>query len=555
MSRASATRRARPRETDHSTSSTHAASSTAKRPNTPKPKMSNTTKSKRPKTSDKTNPKPVKKPKAKTAKRSRLAKLGLRSRITFAFALTSLLLSTIISLATLGLTRQNLVRGHEVTSFSVFVNNGRRVLNELTAETDDEGRRAIVERLGRTSRTFPLLRVGDAWTAADPLVFGSESVPTSLLELVDTGTPARMRTRIDDRTVNVSALPISGTGIEAAYFEAAPLDHIEGTLDTLAVILLGVAAMGTLVSALLGSWAARRLLNPLMKVCAAAEALADGALDTRLMPPGSDPDLGSLAASFNGMASALEDRIARDARFASAVGHELRSPLMTLTASVEVLANNSDKLSERGRIALDLLTNDIAHFHRLVEDLLEINRYDVGIADLRAEPVDVVEFVRQAVAMAISHHSNTKVECTIAPGAEGTTLWADKRRLGQVVANLVDNAAKYGNGEVRVSVERRKDRLLLSVEDNGPGIVVEEREVIFDRFNRGSVGSRRGHNSGSGLGLALVSEHVGLHQGRVWAEDRPDAVTGARFVVELPISEDSTGSNADTRDQPGGRST
>ena len=471
--------------------------------------------------------------------RPRLVKLGLRSRITFAFALTSLLLSTIISLTTLGLTRQNLVRGHDVTSFSVFVNNGRRVLNELTAETDDEGRRAIVERLGQASGTFPLLRVGGAWTAADPLVFGRESVPIPLLEFVDTGAPARMRVRINDRTAIVSALPISGTGIEAAYFEAAPLDHIEGTLDTLAAILLGVAAMGSLLSALLGSWAARRSLNPLMKVCAAAEALADGALDTRLKPPSNDPDLNSLAASFNGMASALEDRIARDARFASAVSHELRSPLMTLTASVEVLSNNSGKLSKRGRIALDLLANDITHFHRLVEDLLEINRYDVGIADLRAEPVDVVEFVQQAV----SHHSNTEVGVTIAPGTEGTVLWADKRRLGQVVANLVDNAAKYGNNEVSVSVESRDGRLILSVEDNGPGIAEEEREVIFDRFNRGSLGSRRGHNSGSGLGLALVTEHVGLHRGRVWTEDRPDAEPGARFVVELPITDDSDDSD------------
>ena len=76
----------------------------------------------------------------------------------------------------------------------------------------------------------------------------------------------------------------------------------------------------------------------------------------------------------------------------------------------------------------------------------------------------------------------------------------------------------------------------LGVEDNGPGVVPAERKLIFDRFHRGRAGGRRGRDSGSGLGLALVAEHVGLHGGRVWVEDRPDAIRGARFVVELPVA-------------------
>lgn len=458
-------------------------------------------------------------------------RLGLRARITIAFAVSGLLLSSVLSLATLALARQNLLDERDSTSFSVFVNNGRRVRNELTSETDDEGRRAIVERLGQTSGTFPLLRVLGGWTAADPLVFGSESVPTSLLALVDAGTPARMRTKIGDSVVIVSALPIPGPGLEATYFEAAPLDEVEDTLEALAAILFGVAAGTTVLAAALGTWVARRLLKPLVDVRTAAESLAAGALDTRLDPP-ADADLASLTASFNEMARALEDRIARDARFASAVSHELRSPLMTLTASMEVLSNIADDLGERGRIALTLLADDISRFHRLVEDLLEINRYDVGTADLQAESVDVVEFVQHA----ISRSGTSGVDFHAATGSERAVLLADKRRLGQVVSNLVENAVKYGKGEIRVGVEPRGDRVLLSVEDDGAGVAVEERDLIFDRFSRGRSGSRRGRGSGSGLGLALVSEHVGLHGGRVWVEDRLDGLPGARFVVELPVS-------------------
>ena len=459
---------------------------------------------------------------------------GLRRRITSAFAVGGLLLASTISFATLALTRQNLLEERDETAFSVFANNGRRVRNELTAETDDEGRRAIVERLRQTSGTFPLLRVGDEWTSADPLVFNREAVPASLLELVEAGVPARMRTTIGVSTAIVSGVPIPGTPTNAIYFEAAPLDDIEDTLDALAIILFGVAAVTTLFAAAFGWWAAGRLLNPLFKVRTAAEALAAGALDTRLTPP-DDADLASLTASFNEMARALEERIARDARFASEVSHELRSPLMTLTASVEVLYNMADELGERGRTALDLLSDDISRFSRLVEDLLEINRYDVGTADLEAEEVHIVEFVQHAIFQ-FGLDSTAEVDFEAASGMEETVLMADKRRLGRVVSNLVENASKYGDGEVVVSLERVDGLVQLGVEDNGPGVVPAERRLIFDRFHRGRAGGRRGRDSGSGLGLALVAEHVGLHGGRVWVEDRPDSTPGARFVVELPVS-------------------
>ena len=460
---------------------------------------------------------------------------GLRRRITSAFAVGGLLLASTISFTTLALTRQNLLAERDETAFSVFAYNGRRVRNELTSETDDEGRRAIVERLRQTSGTFPLLRVGDEWTSADPLVFNREAVPASLLELVESGIPARMRTTIGASTAIVSAVPIPGTSTEAIYFEAAPLDDIEETLDTLAFVLFGVAAVTTMFAAAFGWWAAGRLLNPLFKVRTAAEALAAGALDTRLTPP-EDADLASLTASFNEMARALEERIARDARFASEVSHELRSPLMTLTASVEVLYNIADELGERGRTALDLLSDDISRFRRLVEDLLEINRYDVGTADLQAEEVHIVEFVQHAI-FEFGLDSTATVDFEAAPGMEDTVLMADKRRLGRVVSNLVENASKYGDGEVRVSLERLDGLVQLGVEDNGPGVILSERKLIFDRFHRGRAGGRRGRDSGSGLGLALVAEHVGLHGGRVWVEDRPNSTPGARFVVELPVAE------------------
>jgi len=115
---------------------------------------------------------------------------------------------------------------------------------------------------------------------------------------------------------------------------------------------------------------------------------------------------------------------------------------------------------------------------------------------------------------------------------------ADKRRLVRVIANLLDNARKYGGGPTRIELRRLPEGLLIAVEDAGPGVPVEERDLVFDRFSRGAGSSRRAGSEGVGLGLSLVAEHVALHRGTVWVEDRPDGDSGARFVVELPVNWD-----------------
>jgi two-component system, OmpR family, sensor histidine kinase MtrB len=111
---------------------------------------------------------------------------------------------------------------------------------------------------------------------------------------------------------------------------------------------------------------------------------------------------------------------------------------------------------------------------------------------------------------------------------------ADKRRLSRVIANLLDNAAKYGDGASRVELRRAGDAVLIAVEDQGPGVPPEDREAIFFRFNRGSSAGHRRGIDGVGLGLALVAEHIRLHGGAVWVEDRANGESGARFVIELP---------------------
>ncbi len=461
---------------------------------------------------------------------NRLDRLGLRARLTLFFAFGGLMLSATIALATLTLTRQNLLEQREETAFGVVTSNGLRVQARLTPEIDPEGLGSIIDSLSTTKGAYPLLRFGEFWAASDTQVFNSENVPETLLALVDQFDSGTMRTNLDGRPAVITGIPLPDR--DAVYFEAIFLDDVEDTLRALGLIVSGVAAASTVLAAAVGSWASRRTLTPLAEVRVAAESLAAGELDTRLEPP-ADADLASLTASFNEMAGALEDRIKRDSRFASEVSHELRSPLTTLNASVEVLNNSRDNFDERSQTALDLLTDDVHRFTLLVDDLLEISRYDVGSASLQAEEVNIAEFVRQAIGRSPLPDTTVITD----PAAETTIIVADKRRLAQVIANLVDNASKYGAGSITVMIDRQLDDVTITVIDDGPGVASSERFVIFDRFSRGSAGGRRGHDTGSGLGLSLVAEHVGLHGGSVWVEDRSDGLHGAQFVVSLPVGE------------------
>ena len=279
-------------------------------------------------------------------------------------------------------------------------------------------------------------------------------------------------------------------------------------------------------------------MRPLGVAATAAKAIAGGRLDTRLEPT-DDPDLSVLANSFNEMADSLQTRIERDTRFASDVSHELRSPLMTLSASVEVMDARRDEMPERAQAALDLLKSDVTRFKGLVEDLLEISRFDAGAVRLHKEELLAAEFVRNAVAVS----SLPATTVAVSPRAEMALINGDRRRLARVIANLIDNARVHGGGEPAVSIAELDGAshpvttIRIAVEDHGTGVPDDERELIFERFARGGSAGRRAGSDGAGLGLALVAEHVKMHDGRVWVTDRLDGEPGARFVIELPAEE------------------
>ncbi len=356
-------------------------------------------------------------------------------------------------------------------------------------------------------------------------------IPAGVLRIVAAGGVAEQRIVFNGEPSIVIGLPV--TGLDATYFEVSSLTDVEGTLNSLQVILGGTALAASLAGAALGWYSARRALQPLTDVSLAAASIAIGEFETRL-DARDDPDLASLTASFNDMVDALKARMERDGRFASDVSHELRSPLMTLAASVGVLEGRKHEMPEPARQAVDLLTHDVRRFERLVGDLLEISRIDVGAVVLDKSAVFLSEFLRFVVAQSRA----PDVRLDVRPQDTQLVVNVDKRRLAQAVTNLLDNAVKYADGPTSIGFRPAGSRVQIFVEDSGPGVRPDDRARIFDRFTRaGGDAGRRDVATGVGLGLSLVSEHIRLHGGSVNVVDRPDGRTGARFVIDLPIGE------------------
>ena len=274
----------------------------------------------------------------------------------------------------------------------------------------------------------------------------------------------------------------------ASYYEIVSLDELQSTLESLAVSLFGASLVTTLAGAALGYWISRRTLRPLSNVGVAAEAIAGGRLDTRL-EGGDDPDLEALVTSFNHMAQALEERIERDGRFASDVSHELRSPLMTLAASIEVLATRREEMpDESARAAVDLMAADIARFQQLVDDLLEISRFDAGAARLSLDEVSPVELVHQAVDAVDrprrADRGRPRPRRARRPGGQATPR-AGHRQPARQRREVRRRRHRRDRGPHATATSRSRSRT------PAPGVPAEDRELVFERFSRGAGGAGR----------------------------------------------------------------
>ena len=298
-------------------------------------------------------------------------------------------------------------------------------------------------------------------------------------------------------------------------------------LATSAWLTGGAALAFAVVLALL---ATRGVLGPVRELGRAARALGAGEMRTRVAVRGSD-ELADLARTFNTTAADLERHVTQlsameaDARrFVADVSHELRTPLTALVAVADVLDEEAGTLSEPAARAARLVSQEALNLTGLVNDLIEISRFDSGVAALAVDEVDVAELVDATLR---ARGWTERVDTELPPGV---TARLDPRRVDVVLANLVGNALRHGEPPVSVRLTADPRWIVLEVRDHGPGVDDAALPHVFDRFYKADAA--RARSEGSGLGLAIARENARLHEGDLTVANAPDG--GARFTLRLP---------------------
>ena len=450
--------------------------------------------------------------------RPALGPRGLRARIVLAFAFGALLVSAVLVVTTYVLARGYLLGQREdAATRASFVDADLLRTRLATSGTEI----ADVWTQLPSGSSEVVVRSGGSWYSSS-LDVGARDVPAELQELVASGSAGRVRASSADGPRLVVGVPLAGADLE--FYRIAPLVELQSVLRTLGAVLGAGALTATAAGAAFGIWASRRVVQPLDQVAAAATRIAGGEVSTRL-PPTDDPDLVAIVGSFNSMVDALAARIERDARFVGDVSHELRSPLTSLVTSVEVLCSRREELSSRSQQVLDLVERQLASFRTTLDDLLELARMDDAAA-AHQPPVVLGELVREVLAA-----TGRPPDLLASDEDARTVVAADKRGLQRAVRNLLDNADRHAGGTCCVRVERRGDSVVLTVDDAGSGVPLEDRERVFERFVRGP-GAARGSLPGAGLGLAIVAETAARHGGAAWCS--ASSCGGARMALSLP---------------------
>jgi signal transduction histidine kinase len=320
-----------------------------------------------------------------------------------------------------------------------------------------------------------------------------------------------------------------------AFYFVRQVDAIQAAIDQLRLALLIGALLLVGLALLTARILARGILAPVEEAGETAERIERGDLLARV-PVTSHDEFGTWADRFNRMADTLSETIRRleraqhqNRRFVADVSHELRTPLTALVAEASIVGEHLDGLPEESRRAAELLVADIGRLRSLVEELMELSRFDSDAEQVALEQVDLGRLVETV-------RSSRSPESRFVPPAPPVVVDADPRRLERILGNFLDNAKEHAaDADVEIAVEPRDEDIVISVSDRGPGVPPDRLEMIFDRFTKVDP-SRSGGSSG--LGLAIAAEHAALMGGYLQAMNRE----GGGLRLELVLPRDVAGS-------------
>ena len=465
--------------------------------------------------------------------RRRRPAVRLRSRLTLTFAIVAAFTAVTVAAASYAVVRE--VRLRRATDAAVEQARVNLVVaSETLAGTSASSLEGDVERLLQSLQRrgqFEVLALAGGRTFQTSVSLTADGVPPDVRAIAARGRVAAARRTVDGRPrVIVGGEVAAAEPVQFWFF--FPLDDVVRDLAGLRRVLTGSALAMIGVSAAVGAIAARRLLRPIALARDAAHRLEDGELHTRLAGEGSD-EFAELSRSFNSMAASLEQTVRelRDLesghrRFVADVSHELRTPVTALAAAADMLEPRLGELDVNQRRAAKVLVDEARRLRTLVEDLMEISRFDAGAAIVEPDLIDL----RRLLLGAVRERGWDSVVRT--DDVEQAVVAGDRRRLDRVFTNLLDNALRHGAPPVLVSVTPAGGNAIVQIRDHGRGIPADHAERIFDRFYK--VDPARGRSSSSGLGLAIARENVHLHGGHI--EAATDHRGGAVFKITLPLA-------------------
>lgn len=444
---------------------------------------------------------------------------GLPARFAAAIGAISLVAALVVSIPTYAFSRSYLLEQRENSALNRALVNGNAVEVGLNQGTPVGEALAIVPSVGDSQ---PLLEINGIWFTQGVTVL-PDDLPMALLTAAREQDGAMQRFTLSNGDPYLGiAVPVS----DGLYVETFPLVELTEAVQAIGLLLVAASVVALLLGALLGRWAGSRILRPLRDMAGVAERITEGDLEARV-DDSNDPDLGPIATAFNDMAVTIETRLERERRFSANVSHELRSPLTGILGTAELLEGRLDRMPEQEAGLVAALASQVRRFSNLVLDLLELSQIG-GDRDVQPEVVDVA-------SLATFVAEERKFPSSVIHGE--AVARTDPRRLERILANLVDNAVNHGAGLRRIEIGREGGRTTIAIDDHGDGVAAEDRERIFEPFNRGGKTDRKG----SGLGLAIVTEQARLIGATVTIEDAPGG--GARFLVsakDLPVWQEAS---------------
>lgn len=412
-----------------------------------------------------------------------------------------------------------------------------KLRNDLTASITDAARlsaHSIADTIAQDGLQ-DVISVGDEdeefAQVVDPagaVVAATMNLPgtTPVVQIAPHETTRLHDVAFEDGPFTVVAVPARWNGVDLTVVVGRTLEPVgESTRFVLGSTAVGIPLLMLVVAVV--TWiVVGRALAPVEVITAEVRNITGEHLNRRVPVPSADDEIGHLATTMNVMLDRLQEARDRQRRLVSDASHELRSPIAAIRQHAEVARAHPDQTDYEDLVGV-VLSEDL-RLQRLVDDLLLLTRIDEGTLALRHSQVDLDDVVLAEASRLRATTTDVRIDTR---NLSAGRVRGDEQHLQRLVRNLVDNAMQHTNSVVALELHEVGNVVLLTIDDDGPGIAPRDRERLFERFERLEEARDR-DTGGTGLGLSIVREIARAHGGEVTVTDAPAG--GARFEVWLP---------------------